>query len=276
MLPAAVDFLQNFNDDNYDILLQARDYYKFAVLVLAAMGLLFQLPVAILAVTRMGISRRPAAQAPPLRDPRDRGPRGAAAGRDPVTMLLMMLPLLFLYEGSILLASLLDRRAARVRAREEAAETGDRLDALDPTTTDALRPQRFRPPQAVKIVYVTLAFLMGGGLVLFGIGGSGALSGGLVDAITERSGSGDDGTERFASEEQQAAAAGAREPERRRALGRARPRTVQPRRRRREPRPGRPATTPRPAVAELLCRGRAWEEHLELAGEKPDDRASRA
>jgi hypothetical protein len=44
--------------------------------------------------------------------------------------------------------------------------------------------------RTVKIVYVTLAFLMGGGLVLFGIGGGGALSGGLVDAITESDGGG--------------------------------------------------------------------------------------
>ena len=28
VLPAAVNFLQNFNDQNYDILLQARDYYR--------------------------------------------------------------------------------------------------------------------------------------------------------------------------------------------------------------------------------------------------------
>ena len=39
--------------------------------------------------------------------------------------------------------------------------------------------------RTVKIVYITLAFLMGGGLVLFGIGGGGALPGGLVDAITQ-------------------------------------------------------------------------------------------
>jgi hypothetical protein len=32
-----------------------------------------------------------------------------------------MVPVLILYEGSILLASLLDRRAERARAREEAA-----------------------------------------------------------------------------------------------------------------------------------------------------------
>jgi Sec-independent protein secretion pathway component TatC len=36
-------------------------------------------------------------------------------------MILIMLPIVVLYEGSILLASLLDRRAARARAREDAA-----------------------------------------------------------------------------------------------------------------------------------------------------------
>ena len=136
VLPAAVDFLQNFNDDNYDVLLQARDYYKFAVLVLAMMGLLFQLPVAILAVTRMGILTT--AQ---LRKHRRYAILVIAIvaallpGGDPVTMLLMMFPILFLYEGSILLASLLDRRAARARAREEAADeaaTSSELTHSDP------------------------------------------------------------------------------------------------------------------------------------------------
>jgi hypothetical protein len=47
----------------------------------------------------------------------------------------------------------------------------------------------------VKIVYITLAFLMGGGLVLFGIGG--ATNGGLVDAITGNGSGGDTGAERF-------------------------------------------------------------------------------
>jgi hypothetical protein len=40
----------------------------------------------------------------------------------------------------------------------------------------------------VKVVYITLAVLMGGGLVFFGIGG--ATSGGLFDAITNQSSSG--------------------------------------------------------------------------------------
>ena len=133
ILPNAISFLQNFNDDNFDILLQARDYYKFAVMLLAAMGLLFQLPVVILAVTRMGILS--VAQ---LR----KGRRYAIVviavvamllpGTDPVTMLSMMIPMVLLYEGSILLASLLDRRAARARAREEAEEAaGTELTTFD-------------------------------------------------------------------------------------------------------------------------------------------------
>jgi sec-independent protein translocase protein TatC len=133
ILPAAVDFLQNFNDDAYDVLLQARDYYKFSVMVLAAMGALFQLPLVILAITRMGI----------LTPRQLRKHRRYAIlviaiiaallpGGDPVTMLLIMVPVLFLYEGSILLAALLDRRAARARAREEEQEAaGDELTPLD-------------------------------------------------------------------------------------------------------------------------------------------------
>jgi sec-independent protein translocase protein TatC len=131
VLPAAVDFLQNFNDDSFDVLLQARDYYKFSILVLGVMGLLFQLPIVILAITRMGIltpaqlrkNRRYAILIIAIL-------AALLPGGDPVTMLLMMLPILVLYEGSILLAALLDRRAARAAAREE-AESAE-LTPLDP------------------------------------------------------------------------------------------------------------------------------------------------
>ena len=55
VLPAAVRFLQNFNSDQFNILLQAKDYYKFAVLTLVASGIVFQVPVAVLLLTRLGI-----------------------------------------------------------------------------------------------------------------------------------------------------------------------------------------------------------------------------
>src|SRR3954463_13483204 len=51
----------------------------------------------------------------------------------------------------------------------------------------------------VRVIYILLAFLMGGGLVLFGIGG--ATNGGLVDAITGSGSSGDTGEKRFTKRE---------------------------------------------------------------------------
>jgi sec-independent protein translocase protein TatC len=123
VLPNAIDFLQNFNDDSYDILLQARDYYGFSIMVLIAMGALFQIPVGILAATRLGVITPQQLR---------KGRRYAIViiaiiaallpGQDPVTMLILATPLWVLYEGSILFASLLDRRATRARAREEAEE----------------------------------------------------------------------------------------------------------------------------------------------------------
>ena len=65
--------------------------------------------------------------------------------------------------------------------------------------------------RVVKVVYVTLALLMGGGLVLFGIGGD--VSGGLVDAITERTGSVDDTTKRLQERERAATRAAQADPE---------------------------------------------------------------
>jgi hypothetical protein len=50
---------------------------------------------------------------------------------------------------------------------------------------------RGRRRRAVQGVYLMLALLMGGGLVLFGIGGD--VSGGLFDAFSDRSGSGGNG-----------------------------------------------------------------------------------
>jgi sec-independent protein translocase protein TatC len=121
VLPSAINFLQNFNDDNYDILLQARDYYRFSIMVLIAMGIAFQVPIGILAITRVGI-----VTPRQLRKNRRYAILVIAIlamllpGQDPVTMLILMAPLIVLFEGSILLAALFDRRAERARAREEA------------------------------------------------------------------------------------------------------------------------------------------------------------
>jgi sec-independent protein translocase protein TatC len=122
VLPNAISFLQNFNDDKFDILIQAKDYYRFAITVLIAMGLCFQVPVGILACTRLGIIS--VAQ---LRGSRRYSILGIAViamllpGQDPVTMLSLMLPLYVLFEGSILLAWLQERRVRRRAAADPEA-----------------------------------------------------------------------------------------------------------------------------------------------------------
>ncbi|MBA2644769.1 MAG: twin-arginine translocase subunit TatC [Solirubrobacterales bacterium] len=139
VLPRAIDFLQNFNDDQFDILLQARDYYRFSILLLIVMGLLFQIPVAILGATRMGI-----VTVEQLRRNRRYALLVIAVmamllpGTDPITMVVSMAPLALLYEGSILFAALLDRRAARERQRVEAEEAQRDLDEM--TADDESEP----------------------------------------------------------------------------------------------------------------------------------------
>src|SRR5262249_61062508 len=43
VLPAATKFLLNFNDNQFNIQIRARDYYSFFTLTLGVMGLIFQL-----------------------------------------------------------------------------------------------------------------------------------------------------------------------------------------------------------------------------------------
>ena len=119
-LPRAINFLQNFNDQSFDILIRASDYYKFSVVLLAVIGLLFQIPVGVLAVTRLGvISARQLG--------RNRGyvilglsivAAVATPTPDPVTMLIAMAPLVVLFELSIILARIVERRAQK-HAQEE-------------------------------------------------------------------------------------------------------------------------------------------------------------
>jgi hypothetical protein len=64
--------------------------------------------------------------------------------------------------------------------------------------------------RTVQVVYISLAVIMGAGLVLFGIGG--AVSGGLIDAITQGGGSTNTGVETYQKREAQAVAAARSKP----------------------------------------------------------------
>jgi sec-independent protein translocase protein TatC len=105
VMPAAVSFLLDFNDTQFNVQVRARDYYSFFSTTLLAGGIVFQLPLAILAVTRLGIVRV---------EQLSRNRRyayltiaivaAALPGIDPISMLIEMVPLLVLFELSILIA----------------------------------------------------------------------------------------------------------------------------------------------------------------------------
>jgi|SRR4051794_2404021 sec-independent protein translocase protein TatC len=110
VLDPAVKFLTNFNDSQFNIQVRARDYYSFVSLLLLSMGLLFQIPMVIIALTRLGI-----VTPRQLREHRRYAYLGCVVLAallptvDPVSMVLETVPLLILYELSIVLATLLGR-----------------------------------------------------------------------------------------------------------------------------------------------------------------------
>ncbi len=122
VLPAAVRFFQNFNSNEFNVLVQANQYYHFAGMTLLALGLVFQVPIGILAVTRAGI-----VTATQLRHNRRYailacGAVAAILPGDAITLVLETVPLYLLFEASVLLASIVERRETRRRARSDRPE----------------------------------------------------------------------------------------------------------------------------------------------------------
>jgi sec-independent protein translocase protein TatC len=128
-LPKAADFLLNFNEANFDIQLRAQDYYSFSMTFLISIGLLFQVPMGVLALTRLGV-----VSVAQLRKNRGYVVLGIAVVAalvtptpDPVTMIVTMLPLVVLFELSILGAAVLQRR----RESSEPVWDDDDFDDVD-------------------------------------------------------------------------------------------------------------------------------------------------
>ena len=181
VVPAATEFLLNFNDDQFNIQVRASEYYSFFILTLIALGLVFQVPMGIVALTRLGIvtpqqlshNRRYAylilAVVAML-----------LPGTDPVTMLIELAA----PAGAV--RALADPgapgghagRAGHVRAGARAARKPGELGCLTCSSTSAASASgssRCRTPLLAAIFLV--------GFVGFGIGGSGNSAGGILDAV---------------------------------------------------------------------------------------------
>jgi sec-independent protein translocase protein TatC len=113
LLPRALHWLTNYDDHNFVHLIQAKPYYAFVSTVLLGIVVVFELPVVVLGLVHIGVltSRT-------LRRNRRLGyfltavVALALPGPDPVTTALELLPMWILFEGSIWLAVLVERRSA--------------------------------------------------------------------------------------------------------------------------------------------------------------------
>ena len=123
VLPAALKFLLHFNTDQFNVEIRARDYYSFVSMTLVACGLLFQIPVGILGLNRLGIITPRQ-----LRKNRRYAIVVIAVlamllpGVDPVSMLIEMVPMIVLYELSILLVVAFGRPSEDVSDQVLSAE----------------------------------------------------------------------------------------------------------------------------------------------------------
>lgn len=102
VLPRALGFLTTYNDEFFNIQIRASYYYTFVAYTLLAIGLVFCLPIFVLALVRLGVLTSAT-----LRRNRRIGIAIVVVGAallptvDPVSLVFETIPLLILYEGSI-------------------------------------------------------------------------------------------------------------------------------------------------------------------------------
>lgn len=114
VMPKALTFLTEFDDELYDVQIRASYYLSFVALLLLASGIAFELPIFVLALVRIGV-----VSTGTLRRNRRIALVGLVAFAillptvDPVSLAFEVIPLLILYEASIWLAVLLERRWER-------------------------------------------------------------------------------------------------------------------------------------------------------------------
>jgi sec-independent protein translocase protein TatC len=126
VLPRALNFLTNYNEEFFDIEIRANYYFSFVTLGLIGFALVFQLPIFILALVRLGVLT-----SQNLRNNRRIGYVSVLLVAillptvDPVSLAFEVVPLLLLFEASIWASVLLEKRwAAKIEARREAYAAG--------------------------------------------------------------------------------------------------------------------------------------------------------
>jgi sec-independent protein translocase protein TatC len=123
VLPLTAMFLAGFQTDSLKLTMTASLYFGFVIKLLVAFGLVFQMPVVILILASLGLvssrflssKRRYAIAAMTIT-------AALITPGDVASTILMMVPLLLLYEVSILITRVVERSRARQAAADAAAD----------------------------------------------------------------------------------------------------------------------------------------------------------
>lgn len=122
VLPLTLGFLLSLHADSLQVMISAKDYFGFAISMSLAFGLTFEMPIVLVALSALGLI-----QARTLNRFRRHaivlcfvGGAVITPGGDIMSMTALALPLYGLYELSVGLAVLIERRRAKRIAREEA------------------------------------------------------------------------------------------------------------------------------------------------------------
>ena len=114
LLPRALHYLTDYGTDHFNIQIRASSYFSFVAAILLGVVCVFETPLVILAAVNLGVLTSGT-----MRRNRRKGYFIVAAaalalpGPDPVTTALELLPMWILFEGSIWLAVVAERRTAR-------------------------------------------------------------------------------------------------------------------------------------------------------------------
>ena len=107
VLPIGVDFLLSWDPERYAAIITPTSYFSFATRFLLAFGMVFELPAAIYVGAKLGLI-----DAPLLRHYRRHAliiniilAAALTPGQDPLSMILMAVPMVLMYELSIIIAA---------------------------------------------------------------------------------------------------------------------------------------------------------------------------
>ena len=125
VLPMTLRFLMSIESTALTPMISATEYFDFAISMCLAFGLVFEVPIAILALTALGLIT------PQFLSKYRRhaiiiclvSASFITPGADPYSLFALAIPLYVLYEASVLVAMVVYRRRQKRNARRDAEES---------------------------------------------------------------------------------------------------------------------------------------------------------